>query len=59
MNSLIIIISCYLYSRMLELANFTYKYIIVSETLLGWNLKEVEHMASFILSSSLLAVTGR
>lgn len=39
MNSVITIMTC-LYSRVLDLAKFTYENAMVSEMLPGWNLKE-------------------
>lgn len=52
MNSLITIMTC-LYSRVLDLAKFTYEYAMVSEMLPGWNWMERKHMASRTVPSSL------
>lgn len=41
MNSLITIMTC-LYSRVLDLAKFTYEYAMVSEMLPGWNWMELD-----------------
>lgn len=53
MNSLITIMTC-LYSRVLDLAKFTYEYAMVSEMLPGWNWMELDREKTYGLLHSAL-----